>query len=283
MKRLLAATAVLLLAGCATYSGGGHYHGAYHGHGDYYVGYDYADYDRVHWGFGYGYGVAPFWRLDRYRCGYWPYHYCHGYWRPYSGWHFSIGYWDPYYWGGYGWHGGYWYHRPPHYYWRPPPSARPAPPRRPPDVRTPRVFQREELESPRFQTERAKPAPRPPEQWRAPVPVQPAPAGPGKPQMRYPSLPRETGHVPAQRPVQRTPIRAAPEPAAWSGPRDLPSVRTPRPASPPRPVPAPRAAPAPAPRTAQPPPSRPAASPAAPVPRQEVRPASQFRSKDRED
>ena len=134
MKRLIAIAAVLLLAGCATTyqeryvdADGGYYYPAYEGQGDYYTGYERDDSAYYEVGYGYGWGSAyysPFWRLDRYRCGWGhPRHYCSGYWRPHGGWSFSVGYWDPWYWRGYGQYSYGWYH-PPHY-WTRPPTRRP--------------------------------------------------------------------------------------------------------------------------------------------------------------
>jgi len=422
MKRLLAISAVLLLAGCATYTGGGHYHG-YDRYYDYYSGEPYYDdygydpygYDSGGWdgygsfGLGYGYGVTPFWRLDRYRCGYWPYYHCPGYWRPSSGWSFSIGYWDPYYWGGYGWYGHTWYKRPPRYYWdpdwhrdrdrhrhrdrygdrdrdrhrdrdrdrdrdhtgRPDPGPRPpertverpttSPPLR--DVAEPGPEWRGPRQQPPADQTASEPGPRSgrglgnagvpatrvrppavdeperrsdsPGNWRAQVPVRPAPASGGTPQMRYPSMPSRSpvpdrvqgprvrgdgvvprGHtVPVSRPPERStppasqpPTRRLPErpmrpvnpaPAERPAPaprRSMTPVTAPRPSSPPASRPAPVRPRASTPARSAPPPSRPssapvrrastpapASRPSPPPARSEVRPASQFRSKDKED
>ncbi len=136
MKRLIAIAAVLLLAGCATTyqeryvdADGGYYYPAYEGQGDYYTGYEYDDYAYYEVGYGSAY-YSPFWRLDRYRCGWgYPGNFCGGYWRPHGGWSFSVGYWDPWYWRGYGQYSYGWY-RPPHYWTRPPtrqPDQRPLP------------------------------------------------------------------------------------------------------------------------------------------------------------
>lgn len=328
MKRLFASVCLLLLGGCVTYYDRGYYDdravyddGAYYypaddEYGDYYSGVDYGSYryDDVYYGFSYGYyGVSPFWRLDRYRCGYWYWsHYgCGAYWRPYGGWSFSFGYWDPHYWGGYGHHSHYWYtggypswgygggYRSPGHggrdHDRGPPRHDPPLPGREPVYTPPPSDKRPD--------QGIGPRPRPSEPVSPPRPwsrLRPDPGGASAPGPAVKPRPDARIDHPVPSPMRSGPVREEsrragpigrmpggrppygpdPEigaPPASRGSSPAPSPRMTRPVPPPRmdrPAPAPRMdRPAPAPR-----PER-----AAPAPRPEVRPASQNHDSERED